>query len=291
MPSTTYTYSIANDFPNGQVSPGNLDNEIRTSSIVTALDSISINQAFPDVITITFKDALSAGDKTILDGAGGLIASHDHVVIPKPHEVEIKGASASNGNLGVSPMPSSPNTRMCDRDAIVRTGVMTNTHEDLKVNTATMQRENWNELVFMGCFKGDDVSGYAPCTDQADADANAVLSVWNYQAHDGTNPIRYEIRGGSLWVDSNLVEPVEAHQIYVIVAPDIPLAMGGNVKFFDGYLYQFSGYRMEAENSTASVLDPTLSTYASMLRVYIFYPPGAKQSHVLRLITYRPVGA
>lgn len=79
MAETTYTYSIANDLPDGAVNAGRLDMEIRASAIVTALASVS---TAADVLTITFKDALSAGDKTLLDGdatgpAGGLLAAHD----------------------------------------------------------------------------------------------------------------------------------------------------------------------------------------------------------------------
>ena len=81
MAETTYTYSISADMPGGAVSTSNLDAEIRTSSIVTALERIDVTG---DVLDIIFKDSLSAGDKTILDGdttspAGGLLADHDSV--------------------------------------------------------------------------------------------------------------------------------------------------------------------------------------------------------------------
>lgn len=76
----SYVYSVANDFPDGAVNPTKLDSEIRASSIVTALDGIVV---VGDVLTIYFKAALSAPDKTTLDGnttnpAGGLIAATDN---------------------------------------------------------------------------------------------------------------------------------------------------------------------------------------------------------------------
>ena len=74
---TTYTYSIANDFPSGKVNTTNFASEIEASSIVTALYGINTSG---DEIDVIFKDALSVADKTTLDGnttgpAGGLIAA------------------------------------------------------------------------------------------------------------------------------------------------------------------------------------------------------------------------
>lgn len=82
MPLTAYTYSIANDFPGSSVELTKFDAEIRASAIVTALSRIDTNG---DVLEIYFVDALSAGEKTILDGdttnpAGGLIAAHDNTL-------------------------------------------------------------------------------------------------------------------------------------------------------------------------------------------------------------------
>lgn len=77
---TTYTYSLANDFPGGQINSDKLTIAIKNSGIATALVGINMNG---DVIQIVFTDVLSAGDKTTLDGntshpAGGLIASTDN---------------------------------------------------------------------------------------------------------------------------------------------------------------------------------------------------------------------
>jgi hypothetical protein len=76
---TTYTYSLANDFPGGQINSEKLEIAIKNSGIVTALVGINTNG---DVVQIVFADVLSTGDKTTLDGntshpAGGLIASTD----------------------------------------------------------------------------------------------------------------------------------------------------------------------------------------------------------------------
>jgi len=82
--ATTYTYSINDDFPNSSINQSKFHMEIENSSIVTILIGITIgNNDDPDRVDVIFQSALSAGEKTILDGdttdpAGGLIAAHDY---------------------------------------------------------------------------------------------------------------------------------------------------------------------------------------------------------------------
>jgi len=96
MPATKYTYSIASDFPGGSVWVDTLVTEIQVSSIITALDHIDVTG---DVIDVWFKDALSTGDETTLDGdvvgpAGGLIAAHDNTVLTPGAPVEVTNTPA-----------------------------------------------------------------------------------------------------------------------------------------------------------------------------------------------------
>ena len=91
MAETNYPYSLASDFPDGAINSTKLVAEIAASSIVTALERIDVTG---DVVDITFKDALSAGDKTTLDNdatgpSGGLIAAHDSTVTSTTDTVEI----------------------------------------------------------------------------------------------------------------------------------------------------------------------------------------------------------
>lgn len=79
QPPFSYRYSLANDFPGGQLNSDKLAIAILGSPIVTPLQEIDDND---DEVDIVFIDQLSAADKTILDGdqsspAGGLIASTD----------------------------------------------------------------------------------------------------------------------------------------------------------------------------------------------------------------------
>jgi hypothetical protein len=86
MAATKYTYSVSTDFTglsSGYDVPATdkLESEIQTSAIVIALDYIATSG---DDCDIWFKDALSAGDETILDG---LVAAHDGVPLVSPDNV------------------------------------------------------------------------------------------------------------------------------------------------------------------------------------------------------------
>jgi len=78
MAATKYTYSISGDFPNHKVDSTRLSREIDYSSISTALSHIN---TVDDDCDIWFVDALSAGDKTTLDG---LVAVHSGEPMPDP---------------------------------------------------------------------------------------------------------------------------------------------------------------------------------------------------------------
>ena len=89
--SQNYPYNISTDFPSGKISLTNLQNEIHSSAITTALDYISSEG---DTVNIVFKTPLTVNDKTVLDGnatgpAGGLIANHNPVELTNVLKVEI----------------------------------------------------------------------------------------------------------------------------------------------------------------------------------------------------------
>jgi hypothetical protein len=189
--------------------------------------------------------------------------------------------------------PQSPTYEMCDRD--VRVETVTGAFEDLKINPGTLLEENWNEVSLVG--KRKLVGGnMVECDDQADADLNCILTVWEYKAkkQSDSSEIAYEIRGGNLAPDPGLpaVERFD-HRAYVVAAPDIPTAFGGAVKLFDGYLGAW-GSDLESISPSARKLDPALGAGANILRFYFRHPQGVvagKRSHLLRLITYRPQGS
>lgn len=118
MPTpTTYTYSIANDFPpgggSGKINPSNFVSEIQASSIVTALTGVNTDG---DVASVFFKDALSVADKTTLDGnttgpAGGLIAAHNNgttktAAINIALQASVSNDGTLNGTTAVTLIPA-----------------------------------------------------------------------------------------------------------------------------------------------------------------------------------------
>lgn len=87
----TYSYSIADDFPGGAVNTSRLQAEIGDSSITKTVLRIDTEG---DDIDIVFDAALTAGEKTTLDGdttgpAGGLIAAHVNAPSLDPVDVVV----------------------------------------------------------------------------------------------------------------------------------------------------------------------------------------------------------
>lgn len=295
MAETTYNYIISTDFPEGAVNTSKLQIEIQASAIVTALNRVDTSG---DNIDIVFNAALSSGDKTILDGdttdpCGGLIAAHDNTPTTDSVRVEVDNmATLANPEKDVQRVgvqPARTGYYMCDRDIKINTATMgSDSLQDLKVNKTTHQEENWGEFNLVGCYKKVD-GDYVACDDQTDADSNAVLSIYDYIALNQTTEeaVEYDFKGGCLWSDSALEEPVWEHRMYAVMAPNIPPSFGGSCRFFDGYLYPYQGKWQECVNSLGLIIDPSLTVEAARIRFWFFYPAGVKQNHVLRIVTYR----
>lgn len=296
MAQTAYDYSIANDTLNGKVAPDKLRDQIRDSAIVTALEGIITDEG-TDLLQIIFKDSLSAGDKVILDG---VVAAHDGIPYPPSMDVSVTNfATLEDPDHGVQRVivqPARTGYFMCNRDIRMRTSIFdpADSYEDLKTNPATNELTDWGEVTQVGCFKSDGADGYVSCDDQADADANAVLSVWDYLANDQTpakNPIDIDLKGGVFYIDDALQADVDKwkHHLYVMMAPNIPASMGGQVTFFDAYMYPFRGNKMDSINTMARTLDPSVTPEAARIRVWVYYPAGVKLEHVMRIVTFRNV--
>jgi hypothetical protein len=78
--------------------------------------------------------------------------------------------------------------------------------------------------------------------------------------------------------------------LYAMVAPNIPNSYGGSIRFFDGYLEPYEGGEISAISQLAVFMNVDVSPEATRLRIYIYHPPGAKQSHIFRVIMFRPIG-
>lgn len=120
MPTpTSYVYSsIVATIPAGAVSLARLRREIELSAIVTQIDFAAGGLTAPgdDTLTIWFKDPLSSGDKTILDGsasqtpntpatAGSILGDHSGLPLPDdPVAVNVTSGTValSGGSVEVS---------------------------------------------------------------------------------------------------------------------------------------------------------------------------------------------
>lgn len=88
MPLTEYQYTQA-DFPGGTCNPLRLQDEIRSSAIVTSLNRVGTSGGSYDLgvlsgtytVSIWFNDTLSGGDETLLDG---VVAAHDNSISNPP---------------------------------------------------------------------------------------------------------------------------------------------------------------------------------------------------------------
>ena len=305
MAETQYTYDVTTEFPGGKVNPGTLQTEIQASGIVTAIERIdtaggalSLGTLTGGSIAIVFKDALSAGDVTVLDGdatgpAGGLIAAHNN------SPVQSTPTQREDGVIYSVPKPSSFGFEMCDRDFKLKTCMLTEPAEDLKLDTTTMLETPWGEMSLVGLYK--NVGGsMVECADQTDADTNCTLTVFEYTAKVGGSPVDYELRDGMLYVDpslavnwSNMTESEKwDYRAYAIGAPAIPAGSGGSLAIFDAYLGMAPNREVTALSPQAMHLNPSgpAGAAGSVIRLYLIHPAGSKLTHVMRLVTYRQPG-
>lgn len=293
MAEQSYNYSLSADFPGGKINSVKLAAEISSSAITVALARVD---TAGDAVSVVFKAPLPAEDEDVLDGgvtgpAGGLIAAHD-----SSPSVVLEQKLSSDGVALAKPQPQVFGHEMCERDFKITTCKVSQADavEDMKVNPVTLKEEDWAgpELSLVGVYK--DVSGtMVPCADQADADLNGVLSVFDYKAYDqadGVTEIPYDIRSGALVGDPGIATVQRFdHRAYLVMVPD--LGQPYWVRIFDGYV---TGRPQEGELSTespaAKQLDPSMAPGANVARLYIFHPQGQSNAHILWLLTYRPTG-
>jgi len=106
MAETTYSYSLTDDFPGGEINSVNLTAEIQESSIVTALERIDVAG---DDVGIVFKAALSAGDETTLDG---IVGAHDATQLDEPQNVVIQDTEGNQVEISDNKLPVTPEPRV-----------------------------------------------------------------------------------------------------------------------------------------------------------------------------------
>ena len=94
MAATNYTYSVNSDTASSQVDATALQSEVQSAAITIAVDHIAITG---DILNIWMKAAISAGEKTTLDG---VVAAHTGAPLAgnEAQLVEFSSSAKSNDN-------------------------------------------------------------------------------------------------------------------------------------------------------------------------------------------------
>jgi len=266
------------------VNPGTRGNTLRVEHLVGATGAGNEDRALAAVLVGGITNNLTVTFGT--DGSG-------NSVVPTANEIAAVVNVPPTAMMVVA-VPQGDGTGNAAAAALAAlTGGLSPSLEDIKINPTTFVKAEWGELQQVGCYKDGGGGTFTPCTDQSDATTNAILSVWRYCAHDQATglPISVEIRDGHLIVASDITDVLD-HQAYAIAAPQIPAAVGGSIVQFDAYLKFYKGKVLGATSPQAKALDPLGPGGAAggELRVYIYYPAGTQNDHILRLVTYRPAG-
>ncbi|MDX1746392.1 MAG: hypothetical protein R3324_10685 [Halobacteriales archaeon] len=297
-----------------EVRPETLGNEMcdRDFLVKTSIldPKASLNVAGSDAdgdVTYTAKTRGAYGNLISVEhqdsGSGGLTVSVTDLDIvidfggAAPTGTQVKDAVNGDASASALVAATTPGTGASASSIAAPanlSGGATNSAEDLKLNPATNKEEPWHEFHLVGVYK-DDGGTMVEVTDQTDADANAILSVWEYRAvrqDDHITQVAFEVRDGNVLVDPTIPDVEDHdHRAYAIGAPDIPGNLGGQIAFFDGYLGPLKGKKLEATSPTAKALDPANGAGTNIMRFYFVHPAGSKMKHVVRLVTYRPSGS
>lgn len=293
MPAPTVYEYPTSDLLNGALYAPALRDEIHaeSSGIVTQLQldpEVSLVEG-QDVLRLTFKAPLGPDEITAL---AVVLGAHSGV---KPYS--LRPILDEHGQAYVRPHPQGFGLEQCDRDFLIRTAVFDPndpmaSYEDLRYEPGSNTEAPWGELTHMGVFKLDN-DVMVPCTDPADALQNGIMSGWEYQAldrNDGETPILYEVRDASISIDPSLYQAPRTfdHRLYGTMAPDIPLAYGGQIPVFDGYLDAVPApHVISTTSSVTKPIDPALGPGTNIIRIVVFHPKNTPAVHLVRMVTYR----
>lgn len=206
MAATKYEYTKAIDIPR-------LSQEIRASSITIALDYISVEGA--DAVDIWFKEAISAGEKTTLDG---LVTAHVNDPLPN-----------------VEPQKDSDGAYMM-RPKVTKSGrtFQARLHEFTTSLLDSGKSMGWDGAntageVAMKFYDINDVELSSPT--QADLDANCYMT-----EVDINFTFAYEIFRAAIWIENETSEDCRG---WCRMLPDVPYAAGGEREMLRGFNVKF----------------------------------------------------
>jgi hypothetical protein len=263
---TDYQYTIPS------LAIDRLSQEIRTSSIVTALDHID---ALGSAVDIYFKADLSTTDKSTLDT---LVASHSGIPLPSNIPQPIVQTDTSGSPL---------NQYDSDKALIVRqkaaqTG-WTYSATGFEFQTAVVNSvialnadgsaKPWITIALY------DANG-VKITDPALA-GNAVRTQVDFEpTYD------YELIGGEMRITPSLNSDV---RFFIIAAPDIPAQYGGSKVMAEGLniRYLIPGNMFQVDGRVSKRLNYSAVNHASKLRFLFWHAAGVVEQIMITVEHYR----
>lgn len=249
MANQAYPYSIADDTANGLLAEDALTKSIQESAIVTALDGINTDD---DDLSVVFKDILSSGDETTLDG---LIAAHDGAPISEPI------------------MPTDTDGVPLSRTKITKTGwhfqAQTVEFVTSKLDSLYNHDMAGTDLGYATIKYYDDNDDEITSPTQQNLDDDCVKTVIDWEpTHD------IEIIGGTLYQST---VPTHDVRVWIIAVPDVSAMYGGSIPFAEGGLnlkHMGTGAIMDLDGKTPKLMKYDATYHTNKFRIVAKHTAG-----------------
>ena len=273
MAATKYTFSVQGNFPNHKVAVDRLTAEIRGCTIVVALAFVNVAG---DTCEVWFRDSLSGGDLTILNG---IVESHSGTPIPSGAQpVRLEGVPVTaDGRITVRDSTANRTTNFKLRAISFYTAELTAGFHNVSPVTGLDYGD-----VTMSLFQADGT----PITTEED-EALAVKTVLDFEPH-----YNYEIIGGFLDIPSDLKDgTTDAWFIAAIGVPDYPPAYYGSIDFISEVnIEAVTSGRVMSDGRAVSFMPYQYAgmPHTNKLRFIIRHPAGAKKRFQLYIEHFTP---
>jgi hypothetical protein len=262
MAATKYTFSIQNNFPNHKVAVDRITAEIRSCTIVVALAFVNLAG---DTCEIWFRDSLSGGDLTILNG---IVEAHSGTPLPTNTQlVKLEGVpTTADGRIVVRESTASRTTNFKLRAISFYTSELVEGFHNVNPVTGADYGD-----VEMSLFKEDGTK----ITEEED-EVLAVKTILDFEPH-----YTYEIIGGFLDIPSSLKDgTTDKWFISAVGVPDYPKEMFGSIDFISEVnIEAVTTSRVTSDGRAISFLPYQYGgvPHTNRLRFTIKHPAGIKK--------------
>jgi hypothetical protein len=238
--------------------------EILDSDIITAIDYITFNA--PEDTNIYFKDTLSSGDETILDG---IVEDHENTPITKSTLVHLDSPADTDGvpiqrikasnsgwiyNLIPIEFTTSDLDSVCSKhaDGTNRAGITLKLYDD----------------------QDDEITS-------AENESDTVKTVVDFEP-----TYNYEIIGGSC---RQMDTPTSAIRVWVVAIPDVPSANGGSIEMIGGINLQYidPADKVDADGRAATFMAYNATYHTNKMRIILTHPAGTNHNLMVLLETFK----